>query len=29
MKLQPVQAPQGTRDAGLRWQTRHALVVPA
>ena len=29
MKLQPAQAPQGTRDAGLRWQTRHALVVPA
>ena len=29
MKLQPAPTPQVTRDAGLRWQTRHALVVPA
>lgn len=29
MKLQPAQAPQGTRDTGLRWQARHGLVVPA
>jgi len=29
MKLQPAQAPQGAREGGLRWQTRHGLVVPA
>ena len=28
MKLQSAPTPQGHRDAGLRWQTRHALVVP-
>ena len=29
IKLQPVHASQAARDAGLRWQARHALVVPA
>ena len=29
MKLQPVQAQQAARDASLRWQSRHVLVVPA
>jgi len=29
LKLQPVQAQPAARDAGLRWQTRHVLVVPA
>ena len=29
MKLQSAPTPQGPRDAGLRWQTRHALVVLA
>ena len=29
MKLQPVPAQQGARDGGLRWQSRHVLVVPA
>ena len=29
MKLQPVPAQQTARDAGLRWQCRHLLVVPA
>lgn len=29
IKLQPVQAPPAARDPGLRWQSRHVLVVPA
>ncbi|MEI6028162.1 MAG: intradiol ring-cleavage dioxygenase [Betaproteobacteria bacterium] len=29
MKLQPVPAQQRARDGGLRWQSRHVLVVPA